>query len=56
MWFMTSWAACAAAAIGWADRSVPENAYGQNFRTIALSASCMARYIMVQPRRSGTGR
>ena len=30
MWFMTSWAACAAAAIGWADVSVPKNAYCRN--------------------------
>ena len=55
MWFMTSRAACAAAAIGWADVSVPKNAYCRNLGTIALSASCIARYIMVHPRAFGNG-
>src|SRR5688572_25173086 len=55
MWLITSRAACAAAAIGCADLSVPTNAYGWNAGTIALSASCIARYIMVQPRALGKG-
>jgi hypothetical protein len=55
MWFRTSRAVCVAAAIGFADVSVPKNAYCRNRGTTALSASCMARYIIVQPRAFGNG-